>query len=137
MTATTASKSPDKEIKVAILDDWFKDNFKEITKIREVGYTLYNNPNNIGIYFSLLLGLYSTHSSYIAESLKVKNNLDSLKVIIFSKDFNKKLKKSKADETILKVIERLIDVFTAMNKSFSDYGIAPKPTEKQGLGVKR
>ena len=113
----------------AKLDDWYKDSADEIKKIRAVGVLIFDNPNNIKPYFSLIYNLFSTHSSYIDDNDNILIELDKIKKTIYSKDFGKKLVNGKDPNHIYYVIDRLMKIFTKMNKSFSNCGISPQVQE--------
>lgn len=118
-----------KQTNVSKLDEWYKDTSEQVKKIREVGVLLYHDPNQIKYYFSLLINLFSTHSSYIDNEDEIGTKLDVLKKQIYSIEFTKTLERRRDGKPIYEVIDKLMKIFTHINKSFSNCGVSPKVTE--------
>lgn len=118
-----------KQTNVSKLDEWYKDTSEQVKKIREVGVLLYHDPNQIKYYFSLLINLFSTHSSYIDNEDEIGTKLDVLKKQIYSIEFTKTLNRNRDGKPIYEVIDKLMKIFTHINKSFSNCGVSPKVTE--------
>ena len=118
-----------KQTNFSKLDDWYKDTSLQVTKIREVGVMLYHDPNQIKLYFSLLINLFSTHSSYIDKEDEIGKQLDEIKKQIYSDEFSRTLNRRRDGKPIYEVIDKLMKIFTHMNKSFSNWGVSPKVTE--------
>ena len=129
MTNPNPTPTTSKTTNFSKLDDWYKDTSLQVTKIREVGVMLYHDPNQIRYYFSLLRNLFSTHSSYIDKDEEIGKRLKELKEQIYSAEFSKTLERRRDGKPIYEVIEKLIEIFTHMNKSFSNCGVSPKVTE--------
>ena len=63
----TSQSKTDLDTKYANWNGWYQDLFEEIRIIRRVGATLLITPkDSIYEYFSLILNLHSTHSSYMS-----------------------------------------------------------------------
>ena len=120
----------DLDTKYANWNGWYHDTFEEIKVIRNIGGNLLLNPrDNIHKYYSALLNIYSTHSSYITNHEKIKKSLDTIKNKIYVDKFHEELKKEVFSKNIIDVISELVGIFTKMNTSFSTHGITPKVTE--------
>ena len=118
-----------KQTNVSKLDEWYKDTSEQVKSIRLVGVSLYHDPNQIKYYFSLLINLFSTHSSYIDEDKRIEKELDEIKRQIYSVEFTKTLNRNRDGKPIYEVIDKLMKIFTHINKSFSNCGVSPKVTE--------
>lgn len=110
---------------------WYMDTFEHIKSIRNIGGNLLLEPkDNIHRYYSGVLNIFSTHSSYITDEKKIKKQLDKIQDKIYSKDFHTNLKEDVINAETVKVIKELIDIFTHINNSFSRHGITPKINKK-------
>lgn len=110
---------------------WYMDTFEQIRTIRNIGGNLLLAPvENIHRYYSAILNIYSTHSSYVSENKKIKERLDKIEGTIYSQKFHAKLKEEMLDIKTIEIIKEMINIFTHMNHSFSRHGITPKINTK-------
>lgn len=129
MTNPNPTPTTSKTTNFSKLDDWYKDTSIQVTKIREVGVMLYHDPNQIKYYFSLLINLFTTHSSFIDDDERIAKDLEQLKKQIYSVEFTKTLNRNRDGKPIYEVIDKLMKIFTHYNKSFSNCGVSPKVKE--------
>lgn len=129
---STSQKQTDLDTKYANWNGWYQDLFEEIRIIRRVGSTLLITPKDtIYQYFSLILNLHSTHSSYMDNNTKLEEKLNALKNKIYNSKFTEALRQRIMGETVIKVISDLIETFKLINESLSSHGITPKVTETE------
>lgn len=122
----------DLDTKFANWNGWYNDLFEEIKTIRAIGGQMLLDPKeNIHKYYSLLLNLYSTHSSYIKKQSAVYKNLQNIKTVIYSAKFHRALSMRTTDLSIINVMSDMITIFTHINRSFQEHGIVPKVTAKK------
>lgn len=110
---------------------WYMDTFEQIRGIRNIGGNLLLDPKeNIHRYYSAILNIYSTHSSYITTPKEIKKRLDKVEGKIYSEKFHEQLEKQMISVDIINTIKEMVNIFTHMNHSFSRHGITPKINTK-------
>jgi len=110
---------------------WYMDTFEQIRQIRNIGGNLLLDPKeNIQRYYSALLNIFSTHSSYVSDNKKIKERLNKVEGIIYSEKFHTQLKQDIIPKEAIHIIKEMIKIFTHMNHSFSRHGIIPKINTK-------
>lgn len=119
----------DLDTKYANWNGWYNDLFEEIKIIRNIGGRMLLDPKSyMHQYYSGLLNLYSTHSSYIKNRKEVYKALEDIKGKIYSKSFNTQIRMKVISSDVIKVMNTMITIFTHINRSFQEHGIVPKVT---------
>jgi len=118
--------------KFANWNKWYDDLFQEQKDIRRIGVMLMGDYNNkqysLQLYYSRIVGLFSTHKHYIDKSDDVNNELDKIEAFLFSEKYlaAKESNPKSVRQSELKILKQLRNVFTKMCEDFSSKGLSVK-----------
>lgn len=118
--------------KFANWNKWYDDLFEEQKTIRSIGVALLGDYNNnkysLQLYYSKIVGLFSTHKHYINESDEMKKELESIEDFLFSEKYlkNKSHNPKSVRQSEIKALKNLRNIFTKMCEDFSEKGLSVK-----------